>query len=36
MIEQGWPSGRRAKIVDEGRYHALFADWSGQARASQP
>jgi hypothetical protein len=28
LIEQRWPSGRRARIVDETRYHALFADWS--------
>ena len=28
LIEQRWPSGRRARTMDETRYHALFADWS--------
>jgi hypothetical protein len=35
LIEQRWPSGRRARIVDEGRYHALFADWSGRSDGSR-
>ncbi len=31
LIEQRWPSGRRARIVDEGRYHGLIADWPDQS-----
>jgi hypothetical protein len=36
LIGQRWPSGRRARIVDEERYHALFGVWSRLSVGSQP
>lgn len=35
LIEQQWPSGRRARIVDEVRHNALIDEWSKCSVGSQ-
>ena len=36
LLERRWPSGRRARTVEEGRHDALLASWFGVADGSQP